>query len=386
MGNPDVDAEDPASAYGNEANRRVPWRRLAGGFMVALGGIALSLGLSWLLREREQELTQAQFEIDAGERIEALARIVVARLATVGTTAAFFRGSDGKDRKGFSTFVNQILQGQPSIQVLAWAPHVSAARRQPHEQAVRKEGFSKYAIHERGKGGQLVAAGERDEYYPILLAEPLSRNQSLLGYDLASDAAFRAAFHEAAADRPTVVDYLPWNGNKEADRSLLYVVEPVRYESVSPAARPADQPELDGIVLGVFRVSALVERALDLFAPIGIDVYITRPSKKGQSTPIYTRLSPFHAGGDAAPPAGTPAASARENIHLSRDIEVANTPWTVQCVPTAYYLARHQTWEPLGTLLAGLFITGLLVGYFHLLAGRRARVERLVAECWRELR
>ena len=54
MGNPDVDAEDPASAYGNEANRRVPWRRLAGGFMVWCGGIALSLGLSWLLRERSR--------------------------------------------------------------------------------------------------------------------------------------------------------------------------------------------------------------------------------------------------------------------------------------------------------------------------------------------
>jgi PAS domain S-box-containing protein len=387
MGNPDVDAEEPPSAYYNEADRRARLRRLGLGLFVAFSGIALSLLLSWSLREREQELAQTQFKIDAGERIEALQRIVVARLAKVNATAAFLRGSDVKDRKEFSTFVNEILRGQPSIQVLAWAPHVSAAQRHPHEQAVRNEGFPKYTISQRDEAGQLVAVVDRDEYYPLLFAEPLQRNQSLLGYDLGSDAAFRAAFHEAASTgRAAVANYVPWNSNKEADRSLLYVVEPARYESAPRAARPADQPEIDGFVLGVFHISALVEGSLDLFAPIGIDVYIARPAGKGGSTPVYTRLSSFHTGSDVAPPSGAGAASTPENLYLERDIDVANVLWTVKCVPTAFYLARRQTYLPLCTLLAGLFVTGLLWGYLRLLAGRTAWVERLVAERWRELR
>ena len=230
----------------------------------------------------------------------------------------------------------------------------------------------------------MVAAGERDEYYPILLAEPLSRNQSLLGYDLASDAAFRAAFHEAAADRPTVVDYLPWNGNKEADRSLLYVVEPVRYESVSPAARPADQPELDGIVLGVFRVSAGRTRPRLICSDRNRRLHHPAQQKGPEyadlhaavSLPCGRRRGPARRhSGRVCPRKHPPIARYRSGQHaVDRAVRSHGV-----------YLARHQTWEPLGTLLAGLFITGLLVGYFHLLAGRRARVERLVAECWREL-
>ncbi len=41
---------------------------------------------------------------------------------------------------------------------------------------------------------------------------------------------------------------------------------------------------------------------------------------------------------------------------------------------------------PLGALLTGLLVTGLLLGYLRLHAGRTAGVERLVAERWRELR
>ncbi len=268
-------------------------------------------------------MAQAQFKIDANERIEALQRIVAARLATVSTVAAFFCGSDVKDRKDFSTFANQILQSQPSIEVLAWASHVPAARRHSHEQAVRKEGFSKYVIGQYGPRGEPMVAGERDEYYPLLFVEPLRKNQSLLGYDLGSDAAFRAAFHEAATGRPAVVKSLVWRG-EETERSLLCVIEPARYESVLRGARPADQPDVDGFVLGVFRLSSLVEGALDLFAPIGIDVYITKPAEKGASTPIYTRLSPFHAASDVIPLVGDLAAPAAANIRLSRDIEVGD--------------------------------------------------------------
>ena len=115
----------------------------------------------------------------------------------------------------------------------------------------------------------------------------------------------------------------------------------------------------------------------NLFAPIGIDVYVTRAGEKGKSLPVYTRLSASH---------GTAAAPTHESLHHSREIEVGAGVWTVTCVPTAAYLDQYQTWGPLGALLAGLFITGLLLGCLHLLAGRTAAAERLVAERWQELR
>ena len=55
---------------------------------------------------------------------------------------------------------------------------------------------------------------------------------------------------------------------------------------------------------------------------------------------------------------------------------VANRRWTIDCFPMDVYFTRQRTWGPAGALLAGLLVTGLLVGYLVLLTGRTARVER----------
>ena len=74
-----------------------------------------------------------------------------------------------------------------------------------------------------------------------------------------------------------------------------------------------------------------------------------------------------------------------EERQWRRDIDVANSQWTIDCVLKECCLAEYQTWGSLGVLLAGLAITGLLVGYLVLLTGRTARVEQLVAERTRDL-
>ena len=56
-------------------------------------------------------------------------------------------------------------------------------------------------------------------------------------------------------------------------------------------------------------------------------------------------------------------------------------------VATAGYLANLAgSRKPLVATLTGLLITGLVVGYFWLLTGRMASVERQVASRWLELR
>jgi CHASE1-domain containing sensor protein len=366
----DVDAKSPPLAGGKQVERRLTWRRLALGLCLALGGIALSLWLSWHWRAQEQELAQLQFRRDAKERIEELQRIVTARLAAVSAAAAFVRSADVNDRKHFATFVNQVLPRQPGMQLLAWAPRVPANKRRAHEQALRTEGFPKYAICQQGGPRQLVVAGERDDYYPIIFLEPEKDTQIPLGYDLGSEAAFRAACHDAIAGRPAVMNTSLGYG-KEDDHSVLCVIEPAGRESVSPAARPADPAETDAFVVGVFRMGELVENALDLFAPAGIDVCVARPADKGKTVPVYTRLAASH---------GTLAGQTADDLHFTGPLEVGDSRWTVNCAPTATYLDQYQSWGPPGILLAGLCITALLLGYLFLLPARAAAAERTIAD------
>ena len=70
----------------------------------------------------------------------------------------------------------------------------------------------------------------------------------------------------------------------------------------------------------------------------------------------------------------------------SEELDVANMNFKVVYVATARYLAEFGTWKPVIASLMGLFITGAVVGYFWLLTGRMASVERRVADRWLELR
>jgi CHASE1-domain containing sensor protein len=338
------------------------------GLCLALGGIALSVWLSGCWRAQEQQWAQAQFRRDAKERIEALQRTVTTRLAMVSATAAFVRNSEVNDRKHFAAFVDQVLSRQPGMQLLAWAPRVPPNKRRAHEQALRGEGFPKYAIGQHGGPGQMVVAGEREDYYPIIFFEPAQENEVLLGYDLGSEPAFRAACHEAVAGRPAVMNSSLGYG-KEDDHSLLCVIEPAGRQPASSAAHSADPAEADAFVVGLFRVGDLVENALDLFAPTGIDIYITRPAEKGKTVPVCTRLAVSH---------GTAAGQAGEDLRIARPIEVGDARWTVNCVPTQPYFDQFQSWGPAAILLAGLCITALLLGYLPLLPPRAAAERPII--------
>ena len=250
----------------------------------------------------------------------ALQRGVTNRVNDVNTTVAFFRGSDVNDRKDFHTFVSQLTKNVTSIKMLAWAPRIPAARRNAHEEAVRKEGLSKYAISQRDDRGRLIAAGKRDEYYPILFAEPASEIQSLLGLDLGSDAASRAAMGQAMdGHRETVAVYTAFSGDKTGD-NWLFVLEPARYESVAThlAKRPADQPEPDGFVLGVLGMEAIAKRWLGLPAPNippGIEVYIAANGKDLAALRSGSPPGPIR---DAAVRAAEPPAGAHWHRRSSR--------------------------------------------------------------------
>lgn len=362
------------------AIRRSGRRRLALSLFVALGGSLFSLSLGWLLWTQEQELTRVQFRLDAGKRIESLQRTVADRMSIVSSVAAFYEGSKLVERNEFHTFVGHVLNRRSDIQTMAWVPRIPGAQRQTHEQEVRKEGLASYAVSQRDSRGALVPAGQRDVHYPILFVEPPRTNQALVGLDLGSSPECLAAFRQAADINGPVAFVGPPLNDDETDARLLYVVEPAWNENQPSTQRPADQRNSDGFVLGIFRIGTLVEDALAVFPPVGINLFVATTSADGKEVPVYTQLSRLYASKEPRQSANAPSAPPSSPIHMVGYVDVANTRWTVDCVPLPAYLARYRTWASTETFLAGFIVTGLLVGYLLLLTGRTARVEKLVAE------
>src|SRR5262249_7427714 len=87
----------------------------------------------------------------------------------------------------------------PGFRTLNYAPHVSAAQRPAFEARLR---------HEYGQAGVaalvITPSGERAEYYPLALVEPLHGNEAALGRDLAANAKALAAL-QASRDTGALV-------------------------------------------------------------------------------------------------------------------------------------------------------------------------------------
>jgi PAS domain S-box-containing protein len=356
-----------------------------------LTGIVLALWLGRALASREHNSAKADFAITAAKWGDSLQRQLTDRIGRVSTTAAFFRSSDINDRKDFRTFVGQLTKNILSFDMLAWAPRIPAARRKAHEEAVRKEvGHANYVISQRDDRGRLFAAGQRKEYFPILFAEPSSETESLLGLDLGADPACQAAMRQATTTGLATMDvYTPLSGDKSRG-NLLFVLELARYESVAGSLlkRPADQPETDGFVLGVLRMDAMAKRWLGgpaLNIPPGVDVYISANGKDLASLHTGSPPQPFEGAGElpVSPPRRPPVGGAL----TSEEFEVAHVNFKIVYVATAPLITEiARSRKPLIATLTGLFITGLVAGYFWLLTGRMAGVQRQVADRWLELR
>ena len=377
-----ITGEGAPSPYEDTLARRWEQRRLILTVLATLAGMILAIWLGRSLRSREQNAAIIEFRGSAAQWGAALQRFVTDRMAKVSTTVAFFRGSDINDRNDFHKFVRPLTKSMPAIELLAWAPRIPAARRSAHEEAVRKEGRPKYVISDRDERGRFVAAGKREEYYPILFAEPLSGNESLLGLDLGHDAAGRAAIREATATGHAMVAV----HTVSSSANLLSVLEPAHYESVAShlAKRPDDQPETDGFVLTVFRMEVMANKWLNLpefKIPPNTEIYISANGKALVSRPAGVFPLPFQgtvASAPMHPPVGGTLAK--------QEFEVGNAVFTVVFVAPARYIAECGSRKPVVALLTGLLLTGLVAGYFWLLTGRMADVERRVADRWLELR
>jgi PAS domain S-box-containing protein len=352
--------------------------RLPLGLVVAIAGVIISYSVFSLMRSRELSVAREQFLRSGESRAEVLRHAFSEQIGAVDVLAAFFSGSDLVDRKEFHTFTEPLFESHPHLLALGWASSVQNSQRRSHERAIRDEIAAGYKITERdGSGKFFIAASTRAEYCPIVYVEPAEKQESLLGFDIESTPECRAAIQRAKSTKQPAAG-LCMSLNGDVSRGImLFVVAPVANDPSVPAKSSGNRANAAGFVLGLFQIDAVARSALDPIAASGIAVSVTAPSgDPADDVVIYP--NPYPAEERAA-------AESPENLRYETQIHVADCRWDFDCVALKAFWKRRSTWEPTTVLLAGLLVTGFLVGYLRLLTERTARVEHLVAEKTREL-
>lgn len=345
--------------------------------LVAVLGLVTSVGLYWLQTTREQQLIAAQFTRDASQRADAVQRVMAARLTAVDALAAFFAGSDFVERHEFHTFSESLMSQHPGICALGWIGLVPADKRQVYEDRLKTVNAD-FQFFERTERGEKVAASKRNPYAPILYIEPEARNASQLGWELHSIEKCHAAMAEAAASNHQVAMVMPWPCEKKVSPCLC-VFRQADNGVVPRASLSADKAGMDGFVVGIYKVEAMLDTALDFFGTVGIDVYLS-PKAEDASNQTFVKRSSLHGEEQAITRLGDLPHLPPGALHQVTRFEIAGSAWTIECVPMPEYIQSRRTWGPLGVFGGGLLATGLLVSYLFVLTGRAERVGQLVAE------
>lgn len=350
-------------------------------------GVTLILGLGltaiatlWVGRW-EQLTRQSQFQTQIDNLTTSLQRTTNRYSDLLLSVGDFYRATDAPiTEAGFSQFVQRALGSYPGIQALEWAPLVLHSQRPAYEQALSQRYQGQFtSITERWESGEIGVAGVSDRYVPVTFVEPWQGNEAALGYDLTSDATRRVALERsrdtgqlAATGRIQLVQE-----TIENQYSFLMFLPVYRQPADTPTER---RQQLEGYILGVFRVSDVVEESLQGLS-YDIDFYLfdqtARPDQ--QFLGFYdatTQKLTTQANQDIQRRLGRGSLCPTGDACGQR-INLGQREWRILFLPAAAYQRYWLPWGTLGTALVGLLLTFSLWVYLSRWQSELARTREL---------
>ncbi|MBF0213112.1 MAG: GHKL domain-containing protein [Magnetococcales bacterium] len=196
------------------------------------------------------------------------------------------------------------------------------------------------------------------------------------GHDFQADLHLNTLFARAARLNRIVVTTLFRPTTSEEIIEQFVVTVPIH-----PPPPSSDTPET-GILLGVFDLEELVQQAIRLLEPRGVQILILEQDENGQPRFIdsyYSRLESKP--DDPVDRANWQQWLTRQPNMLQETIAVADKRWIITAIPSKHLLSGEEfPHTPWMILFGGLFITGLLVFFLRHVASNLNEKNRLYSE------
>jgi len=283
----------------------------------------------WLYaRDKERDRRQLAFEVQVNSLADEIEFRVNSSVDVVRSAASLIAVSEAVSREEFRIFAQPILERHPHIVAVQWMPLVRDAEREALEARVRAEGFRTFRFQERERGSvEMVAAGRRADYLPLLYMEPLI--SAILGFDIAvaafptsEDAAVRAR----SSGHSTVSKPLDFAVAEGAGPDVIYfkpVLRPLPpapgQEVLASRSAPSDRGVFIGVAAVILRPNEVVKSVVADGESEGIRIELVDETDPGERIVL--------SGGTE------PEASATVGSAWSRSIEFGGRLWTVHTTP-----------------------------------------------------
>jgi len=341
-------------------------------------GVVLSITASIAVRHWEQTRMQLELQRRASLVSVVLERSISSNLEVLSAVKSFSVVSPEFDQDDFRLFALNEIRGHSDIKALSWVPRVLDRQRMTFEVTAQSYGNHDFQITQRNTQDQFVRAARRDDYFPVYSIEPLQGNEALLGFDLASSPAFKAALEQARDSGTPIATARIEDGRQASSEQFSFLVFLPLYNQGGAKGTLAERRQnLVGFFVGEMRIFNLVRGSLNELNMGGIDVYVEDPT-----APLGKRLLHIHKKRHGKYVNGSlqelDQAALQKELHATTTIDVAGHQWLLQFLPTTQFFDSQRTWQPLETLVGGLLLTTLLCLYLIHAAQRTYSVKQLV--------
>ena len=155
-----------------------------------------TVSLYYIFKEKDDVTLANDFIANSKELTASIEKEVSLNLESLNSINAFYSVNESISREQFKSFNATVFNRINSIQALEWIPAVKFKDRSFYESMAHKDGLTDFLITEK-VDGKMVAAENRDMYYPVFYMEPLRGNESALGFDLGSNQTRLSALQKA---------------------------------------------------------------------------------------------------------------------------------------------------------------------------------------------
>ena len=348
--------------------------------LVAIVGLVITVVASIQSANLARHQAEVAFREAAQDRVLVIQREIKNVLGVVQDIASFFEASAFVDRREFRKFVGPAIKRQAGIKALEWVPIVAASEKSVFIEEARRS-FAPFEITETLPSGQLVEAGDRARYYPVLYIQPYQENKEALGLDLGSSDLFLELLKATELTKTIQVSSGLSLIEDTGARTGIAVVVPVASPDDEADEMPAQLPstEIRGFALGIFYIGEIVESALQSLRAGGVDLRFYQSDPSGNRDLLYTHLSRLRT------TEGSNRDEDQQLMTFEDRLAVGNREWTVVFNPVPERF-KSETWSSWIVFLTGIAFTVLLTTYAATLVGRARQVRLEVDERTSQLR
>lgn len=327
-------------------------------------GVLISVSLALVVSSYEYSRGRAAFDRDCVVLASAIQREIGTALADVESVADLYRSSTLVEHREFESFARNILARHPSIKALEWAPRVFDAERGAFETTACDPAGQPLMISELGSDGTLQSASSRPVYFPVHYVVPFEPNIAAFGYDLASELS-RAETLRMAIKTGNQTASPPITLVQSQDSGPGFIVFNPMYSRTASGGEGADWlAATDGLVVGVFLISELVNAALAGLEVDWVNIAIHDHGDVDHLEPVFSQ----QLSGDA-----------KDSLEFRKEWPVAGRIWQARFSIDKTHLLASRTVSPSAVLALGLLLTGLL-GFNMAMSALHAHNRELAVE------